>query len=407
MKSIYHFCRGESHKKTHKPCQDYAYAYSSDALSMAIVSDGHGGDRYFRSDRGSRFLVEITEKAIRNFVSGMETASSTPVGKYSVFDNAPFTSYSKDGISEVLNQAAHKSLMWLFSSIICQWNERIEYDAENFDLTDWELAHVPEAYVAEFRAKRADKDRTVGFEKTYGCTLMAYVQTPKYWFAFHIGDGKCVSLHKNNGKIEWKQPIPWDERCFLNKTTSICDSNALEEFRYCFQGNGSFPKAVFLGSDGMDDTYGDGEKLANFYMKMYQELAKSGTDAVKKMLEEDLPIISQRGSKDDMSIACVYDDIHAKKNCNRIEKRQIDQIKDELADVKKQMQSLEKKIEELESIEALSESQQIDLDYARKSYNKIMRNKDSLEEKCLASKDMKQQDISKRFASHRILKRKK
>lgn len=407
MKSIYHFCRGESHKKTHKPCQDYAYADSSDALSMAIVCDGHGGDRYFRSDRGSRFLVEITEKAIRSFVADMETATSTPVGKSSVFDNAPFTSYSKDASDGVTNQPAHKALMWLFSSIICQWNERIEYDADNYDLTDWELAHVPEQYIDEFRAKRSDRDRTEGFEKTYGCTLMAYVQTPKYWFAFHIGDGKCVSLHKNNGKIEWRQPIPWDERCFLNKTTSICDSNALEEFRYCYQGNGSFPKAVFLGSDGMDDTYGDGEKLANFYMKMYQELAKSGVEAVKKMLEEDLPVISQRGSKDDMSIACVYDDIHAKKNSSRIAKHQIDLIKDELAETKKQIMSLEKKIEDMESMEVLSDSQRIDLDYARKSYEKAMRCKGSLEEKCSVSKDKKQPEFSRRFASHRFIRRKK
>ncbi|WP_338137388.1 protein phosphatase 2C domain-containing protein [Phocaeicola vulgatus] len=52
MDSIYSFCEGESHRLCNKPCQDYAYADSSEGLSMAIVSDGHGGERYFRSDIG-------------------------------------------------------------------------------------------------------------------------------------------------------------------------------------------------------------------------------------------------------------------------------------------------------------------------------------------------------------------
>lgn len=381
MNSLYHFCRGESHKSTHKPCQDYAYADSSDSLSLAIVSDGHGGDRYFRSNVGSKFLVEITEKAIREFVSNVGSTSASRQNGKNVFEGMPFTSYSKAEPRNADHLPAHKLLMWLFSSIICQWNDMIEEHAMNYDLSDWEIAHVPEQYQEEFAKKRLDKNRTDGFEKTYGCTLMAYIQTKDYWFAFHIGDGKCVTLHREGNRIAWKQPIPWDERCFLNKTTSICDSNALEEFRYCYQGNGSFPKAVFLGSDGMDDTYGDGERLANFYMKMYQELAKSGRDSVKLMLEEDLPVISQRGSKDDMSIACVYDDVHAQKNCERITNSQVDRIKDELNAVQKQLSVLESKIEELQSAIDLSDSQKIDLDYALKARDKEAGKRVALQEK--------------------------
>lgn len=381
MNSVYHFCRGESHKLTHKPCQDYAYADSSENLSLAIVSDGHGGDRYFRSNIGSKFLVEITEKSIREFVSNVGyTGTSMKNGK-NVFDGMPFTYYSKTDTQNAELLPAHKLLMWLFSSIICQWNNRIEEHAMNYDLNDWEIANVPEKYKEEFARKRLDKNRTEGFEKTYGCTLMAYVQTKDYWFAFHIGDGKCVTLHRDGNKITWKQPIPWDERCFLNKTTSICDSNALEEFRYCYQGNGSFPKAVFLGSDGLDDTYGDGERLASFYMKMYQELAKSGRDCVKRMLEEDLPVISQRGSKDDMSIACVYDDVHASKNNERILKSQIDGMKEELDAVQRQIGDLESKIESLQSAVDLSDSQKIDLDYAIRARDKASNQRDTLSQK--------------------------
>ena len=91
-----------------------------------------------------------------------------------------------------------------------------------------------------------------------------------YWFAFQIGDGKCVFLTQSNGKIECNKSIPWDERCFLNKTTSLCDSQAIDGFRFCYQGDGNFPMAVFLGSDGLDDTYGDEEGLYNFYIELYK-----------------------------------------------------------------------------------------------------------------------------------------
>lgn len=71
---------------------------------------------------------------------------------------------------------------------------------------------------------------------------MCYVATKSYWFAFHIGDGKCIAYDIEGN---WYEPIPWDDRCFLNKTTSLCDSIALDEFRYCYSGTGQLPIAIF------------------------------------------------------------------------------------------------------------------------------------------------------------------
>ena len=230
MDSLYHYCQGESHKSTEKPCQDCAWAESSESLSMAIVCDGHGGEPYFRSQYGSQFAVEIAKKAIRSFVDSMEDSSFTVKGKRSVFEDKPFTDYgTNDGKEHEIDNHAHKALMWLFSSIISQWNDRIAQDACERDLDEWEQIHVDQKYKDDFHAKQQDPSAT--FEKIYGCTLMAYVQTPTYWFAFHIGDGKFVTVHNEGNGIEFRQPIPWDERCFLNKTTSLCDSHVLEEFR--------------------------------------------------------------------------------------------------------------------------------------------------------------------------------
>jgi serine/threonine protein phosphatase PrpC len=337
---------------------------------MAIVCDGHGGEPYFRSQYGSQFAVEIAKKAIRSFVDSMEDSSFTVKGKRSVFEDKPFTDYgTNDGKEHEIDNHAHKALMWLFSSIISQWNDRIAKDACERDLDEWEQIHVDQKYKDDFHAKQQDPSAT--FEKIYGCTLMAYVQTPTYWFAFHIGDGKFVTVHNEGNGIEFRQPIPWDERCFLNKTTSLCDSHVLEEFRYCYQGDGSFPRAVFLGSDGMDDSYGDGDNLYNFYTQLFKIIIRKGNEKALDELKKSLPIISKRGSKDDMSVACVYDDTALSAMFFAMTDYQGKMLDEQFAQVGEKVLQLTKKIEDLGNPEKLEKKDQIELEYAKKDLTRV------------------------------------
>lgn len=369
MNSICHYCQGESHKSTNKPCQDYAYAESSEMLSMAIVSDGHGGERYFRSQYGSEMAVKVTKEAIRVFVENMEQSSFTPQRKRSVFEDTPFTAYSSATATEQQEHTnAHKALTWLFSHIITQWNQSIAQHARENDLTTWEQEHVEQKYKDEFLAMRESEDAS--FEKTYGCTLMAYVQTPAYWFAFHLGDGKCVSMRIADNQLVCEQPIPWDEKCFLNKTTSLCDSNAIEEFRYCYQGDGEFPRAVFLGSDGIDDSYGDGEILNNFYIQLFKLIIRRGNESAEKELKKSLPIISQKGSKDDMSVACVYDDSALTAMHQYLTAYQQNVLEQDMASIEEKRQRLEQKIADFGNPEKLDKPQLINLEYAKKDLAK-------------------------------------
>ena len=364
MDSIYSFCKGESHIVTERPCQDYAYADSSGTISIAIVSDGHGGEAYFRSDQGSRFLVDITKHSVKSFV---ETISEQ---NESVFVGQPFTQYIKEnGTDYQVKSKEHKMLMWLFSSIISQWNATIAKHAIENDLTEWELSHVDEKYREEFLKKRYDPEAT--FEKTYGCTLMAYVQTPNYWFAFQIGDGKLVRMNIINELLYCDQPVPWDNKCFLNKTTSICDSNALEEFRYCYQGDGIFPTAMFLGSDGMDDSYGDGERLYVFYANLFKQIAKSGKQEAYNVLKRSLPKISKIASKDDMSVACVYDDSNLEHDFYTMCNYQRELLNKERAKLLEDGRILKEKIDSFGPYETLEESARIDLHYIQKKQEKV------------------------------------
>lgn len=58
--------RGSSHIRENIARQDCAATYvDPDGWAMAAVSDGHGGDDYFRSHIGSRFAVESAMKSVK------------------------------------------------------------------------------------------------------------------------------------------------------------------------------------------------------------------------------------------------------------------------------------------------------------------------------------------------------
>lgn len=294
MNCFNHSCQGESHKAFNKECQDYSLTWQNEDknITIAVVCDGHGSDSYFRSAVGARLAAEITKEQLLQFI--IDVDSSTTLQE--LFVGQRFTAIGIQKTVELENKL-NSVMRRLFESIYSLWREAITKDGQR-ELTDWEKEHVETKYISLLD----DNEHVV---KVYGCTLMAYVCTSKYWFAFHIGDGKMIML---DSKFEFSQPVPWDEKCFLNKTTSLCESEPIKDFRFCVEGDGKFPVAVFLGSDGLDDSYGDGPKLNSFYGGIVKELALKGQMAVEEMLKEDLPKISKIGSQDDMSVAVVYDE---------------------------------------------------------------------------------------------------
>lgn len=367
MKSLHHSCQGESHIVTGKVCQDASYSISNDVISMAIVCDGHGGSRYFRSDVGAQLAIESIKKSVETFVH--DVAKSLFVGK-------PFT--QKLAITSEVNQPViskdtetDKVIRQLFSSIIYDWRNNILEHANKTPLTEDEIKTLPDEYIKEF-------NNNEGVEKTYGCTLMCYVCTSLYWFAFHLGDGKCIAFD-DEGK--WIEPIPWDERCFLNKTTSLCDSNALDEFRYCYCGDGHYPIAVFLGSDGIDDSFGETENMVNFYVQILKLLAKEGEDSVTQTLRETLPNLSKIGSKDDMSVACVYDDCRLTDSIKPLILWQKQNVENDINKLNERILHLRDKITMLGQGGIKDQKQMIDYQYAEKDLTETFEKKRSFIDK--------------------------
>lgn len=346
MECINFTCQGESHKADNKVCQDYSATLTERGLTVAVVCDGHGGNRYFRSDVGSKYATEITMECIRYFVKSIDS---------NLFEGKPYTSVGP--VSELEDDyketAIDNAFRQLFSSIICRWNDKISEHAANTPINEWESTNVQQKYLDEFALAN-------NLEKTYGCTLMAFAITKKYWFAFHIGDGKCISIQEDP---LWSEPIPWDERCFLNKTTSLCDSNAINEFRYSYQGDGGFPIAAFLGSDGVDDSFGETTNMVNFYIQLAKEIVSKSKDGALNALQETLPELSSIGSKDDMSVACIYDIKRLKQHVDSLVQWQIANVKDKVDATNVRIVELQQKLNLLRNNSNLSDKEKIELKY--------------------------------------------
>ena len=315
MKVFNYSCLGESHKADEKPCQDASKSAVTDkGLTICIVSDGHGGEQYFRSQIGSQELVNITFEKVQEFTEGMLQLN---ILKDTPFTQMDISSKRPDNLPAL--KVIDDRFMQLFRAIKAEWMIHIYEHALNTPVDDREQKKVKPEYLDQLKQQR-------NLEKIYGATLMAYVQCSNFWFAFHLGDGKMIMFDRKGTGFE---PVLWDDDCFLNKTTSICQADAIERFRYTFEGDGKFPLAVFLGSDGIDDTFTDGEPLYNFYRGVLQYIFIDGDESVEEDLKKNLPVFSARGSRDDMSVAYCYDEEHLKDIVTDITRKQVETLESE------------------------------------------------------------------------------
>lgn len=311
MITFYTQALGSSHLASKKPCQDNGTHYNQDGVCVVVVCDGHGGESYVRSDKGSRIAAEITKNKIIEFVKSHPV--QTFIGKKNAVTAIPTRDprFDKQGLKRDVSMLSESELDLLKQNIL--YTKEVELFPEMESLfrnlfmdiyESWKSEIEQDAQANPFSDKEKEKRGSSRIEKAYGTTLMAAVRTPDYWFAFHIGDGKLYACDK---LMKWYEPVPWDCNCFLNVTTSLCDYAPVKEFRYAFDGTGYFPLAFVLGSDGIDDTFVRTELIHKFYSQLLCVVNEREQEEVQTLLEESLSDLSKRGSHDDMSVAAIID----------------------------------------------------------------------------------------------------
>ena len=261
---------GASHKKSRKPCQDASVSINNSDYILTAVCDGHGGEDYFRSDRGSEFAV----KAVKRCMSDRNIL--------------PMLSFYKDDRDRM-----DEMILQLEKSIISEWNDLVESDYIDDPFTMEELENVN----PQMRFRYAIGEN---IERAYGTTMLVNVITDEFWFGIHIGDGECVSVDFEDN---FSHPIPHDDNCVFNFTTSICDRKAIYNMRHHFSTK--LPKALFIASDGVDNCFASHDKLHGFYSMILKSFAQMNESFAILELLDYLPKMSQKGSGDDISLGVI------------------------------------------------------------------------------------------------------
>jgi serine/threonine protein phosphatase PrpC len=291
---------GISHTRHDTECQDYSLHYDHKDMSVAIVADGHGDDNCFRSAKGAELAAKCAVKGIHDFIYP-EVTHKNFLGKAK---NQRQLRQMSD-----TEKAAHKMLCDLVKHIVMLWHNEVEKDLDAHPISSDELERVADKYKQRYEKEKEARHHI------YGTTLIAAAITRDYWFGFHIGDGRFTALYADGS---YDQPVPWDERCYLNVTTSICDDDVAETARvyFSFNKDKAPPLAVFLCSDGIDDNYPveDNDKhLFKLYRTITQTFAEDGFDATcgndgnGGQIKDLCTSFATKGKGDDTSLAGIID----------------------------------------------------------------------------------------------------
>lgn len=267
-------CIGTAHIKQNKPLQDYAAA-TSDRLksyAYAFVADGHGGDKYIRSSKGSEIAVHCAVDSI----NGVLKEILWDVGK------------KKRSLIE-------KNLKLICIKTSLKWKEAVikHYSENPLSIEETELL---ESLNITLPLQEGD------IATLYGSTLLAaiYIEYLNFWFAIQIGDGKCAVIKKDN-TVEFPVELENDKLGF-GVTTSLCNKDAANEFRFAY----GFEKinGITVMSDGLADSF-DSEKLPSFLLNISDNIV---IDTIKTSneLKEFMPKLSEQGSGDDISLAGIF-----------------------------------------------------------------------------------------------------
>lgn len=268
--------RGYLHVLRNVECEDYSISFSDEKASFytAVVADGHGAEVCFRSAQGAEIACRITDECFREF------AESVTSETFCDSRNTQIT------------------LRRLTDTIAAKWYDRV------FD-------HYKNNPPNENQSEKFDPH-------IYGTTVIGALMLPEYLVLVHQGDGRCEVFY-DDGTVD--QPIPWDERCQDNVTTSLCDTDVSESFRsIVIDLKKKNVIACYLGCDGVEDAYRDTyDDLGGthgimggvhaFYKDLTCKIIDMGQAAFKSQLKEYLETFSKSGrfspsgSGDDVSVA--------------------------------------------------------------------------------------------------------
>lgn len=310
--------RGALHEKRGIACEDACGVWSGeqgDVWAIA-VADGHGDPACIRSAVGAQVAVGVALRQLQELAR---------LGPDKLASLAP-------GSTRTQHIAAN---------VAGGWRARV-------------LAHLRANPLAASEAQGLDWEQVqqsmlLNPTHIYGTTLVAALVVPGMCIFMQQGDG-CCGLISSDGKV-W-HPVPDDELCVGNVTTSMADSDAADRMRFGVVKVGEKSLlGCFAVSDGIEKSYASQGDLDEFFRYLATELQGKDQLSVNAYLEGVLAEVSTWGSQDDASIACVMDAAASQNSLaalDRLSERQ--RIVSELEELRTRLVSMQRKHAILEKL---------------------------------------------------------
>jgi Protein phosphatase 2C len=247
-------------------------------VAVAVVSDGQGSPRHFRSQIGSSLAVSTVAGTLQGFL------------RESVASNAqvPF-------VPEQVHELERK--------IVSGWLAAVHSDLEHNPFTKAELATLEKEDGMEGRAAVESSP-----ELAYGATLLAAGATDKVLLYLQLGEGEIMSVSATGTTT---RPLPPDDRLIANQTTSLCQPEAWKDFRSSWVTDAALPSLVLLSTDGYANSFRSDEDFLKIGQDYLEIIRQQGIASLAEELPAILTEATQQGSGDDITLAILQDDLGA------------------------------------------------------------------------------------------------
>ena len=266
FKGFSHSVMGASHEKKGIVCQDSSAFEVGNGYAVAVVADGHGSKKHFRSNLGSKFATESAVEVIREYIQ------------------------DPDEFDRIFSENHDRIIKGIEKQIIYSWNNKIR-------------THLNENPVTMKEKSKFEYDEfdEIPFESYYGTTLVVAVACRNYTFGFQIGDGSLVAVFEDG---ETSMIMDYEESNPANITSSMCNANAFTMFD-SFYVDSKKLIAIFVSTDGLYTSFGSDNDFLDYHTIIAGQLIN--VDALLPSLKNNLVKRSHFGTEDDISMSCVFD----------------------------------------------------------------------------------------------------
>ncbi len=260
--------QGASHIRSGRECQDSLKKVErgEDTVILA-VADGHGSDACPYSRTGADIAVNVFCKIMEDYLD-----------TYADRTDMLLTFLKREGDTKVAQ------------AIEAEWKRRVLKAHANHKR---EVPLDPEG----------EKDSEAVY-RMYGSTLLGLALTEEFLFAFQLGDGDIMEV---TGK--GVQSVIEADKILGTETHSLSRAEAWRKAITCTarrDGKRRRPLLYMLSTDGMANSYKNGDEFCKTCADYYALLRKHGAKAVSDSLRGWLKETSELGCGDDITVLMAY-----------------------------------------------------------------------------------------------------